>query len=213
LNRENIFQKASSLRKNKIEIQVMTISTQISSLRQQQLTEAVRQYSRKLFAFVRKKVATDQDAEDLVQDTFQQLIITSLNEPIEQVSAWLYRVAGNKVIDWYRKKKPVPLENFAVKSDESDEAILPEFLFADTARIPDELLNRKIFWDMLNDALDELPAEQSEVFRMHELDGLSFEQMQEKTKANLNTLLSRKRYAVLHLRKKLTHFYHEFFND
>ncbi|MEI7801253.1 MAG: RNA polymerase sigma factor [Bacteroidota bacterium] len=189
----------------------MVISQNMGTTRQQQITEAVKQYSRKLFGFVRKRVATDEDAEDLVQDVFQQMIITSLNEPIEQVSAWLYRVAGNKVIDWYRKKKPVPLENFAVKTEE-DELILPEFLFADKGGLPDDIMNRQIFWDMLHDSLKELPEEQREVFVMHELEGLSFKQIEKLTGAKQNTLLSRKRYAVVHLRKRLQEFYSEFFN-
>ncbi len=189
----------------------MVISQNMGATRQQQLTDAVKQYSRKLFGFVRKRVATDEDAEDLVQDVFQQMIVTSLNEPIEQMSAWLYRVAGNKVIDWYRKKKPVPLENFAVRTEE-DELILPEFLFADKGGLPDDLMNRQIFWDMLHDGLKELPEEQRDVFVMHELEGMSFKQIEKITGANQNTLLSRKRYAVVHLRKRLQEFYAEFFN-
>ncbi len=189
----------------------MVISQNMGASRQQQITDAVRQYSRKLFGFVRKRVATDEDAEDLVQDVFQQMIITSLNEPIEQLSAWLYRVAGNKVIDWYRKKKPVPLENFAVENEDG-ESVIPDFLFADKGGLPDDLLNRQIFWDMLHDALKELPVDQREVFVMHELEGLSFKQIEKATGANQNTLLSRKRYAVVHLRKRLQQYFDEFFN-
>ncbi len=189
----------------------MVISQNMGASRQQQITDAVKVYSRKLFGFVRKRVATDEDAEDLVQDVFQQMIITSLNEPIEQVSAWLYRVAGNKVIDWYRKKKTIPLENFAVENDEG-EMIIPDYLFSDKGGMPDDLLNRQIFWDMLHDALAELPEEQREVFVMHELEGLSFKQIEKATGAKQNTLLSRKRYAVVHLRNRLQQYFDEFFN-
>ena len=192
--------------------EIEMVISQSGMVRQQQITEAVKQYGRKLFGFVRQRVATDEDAEDLVQDVFQQMITTSINQPIEKVSAWLFHVAGNKVIDWYRKKKPVPLENFAVENEEGD-IVLPDYLFADNTGLPDDLMNRQIFWDMLHDALQELPTEQREVFVMHELEGMNFKQIEKATGANQNTLLSRKRYAVIHLRKCLQDFYNDFLNN
>jgi RNA polymerase sigma factor (sigma-70 family) len=175
---------------------------------QEKVTIAVRNYGKKLFDFIRRRVATDEDAEDILQDVYYQYVSHNLVEPIEQASAWLFRVAGNKVIDWYRKKKPVSLEG----DDEADAAAMPEYLLADFASIPDDLMNRSLFWEVLQQALDELPEMQRQVFVMHELEDLSFKQIEEMTGENQNTLLSRKRYAVLHLRSRLQDFYNEFLN-
>jgi RNA polymerase sigma factor (sigma-70 family) len=188
----------------------------MSARQQEKVTHAVRNYGKKLFDFIRRRVATDEDAEDILQDVYYQFVSHNLVEPIEQASAWMFKVAGNKVIDWYRKKKPVSLEGMAVthsdSDDETEAAVMPEYLLADFASIPDDLMNRSLFWEVLQEALNELPEIQREVFVMHELEDMSFKQIEEITGANQNTLLSRKRYAVLHLRERLKDFYDEFLN-
>ena len=148
---------------------------------QEKVTTAVRNYGKKLFDFIRRRVATDEDAEDILQDVYYQFVSHDIVEPIEQASAWLFRVAGNKVIDWYRKKKPVSLEGLAATNldgdDEADPAAMPEYLLADFSGVPDDLMNRSLFWDVLQQALDELPEMQRQVFVMHEMEDLSFKQI------------------------------------
>lgn len=194
----------------------VTIPVNMPPPQQETITQTVLIYGKKLFDFIRRRVATDEDAEDILQDVYYQFVSNSLTEPIEQVSSWLYKVAGNKVIDWYRKKKPVSLESLTVTHPDDTEEIetagLPEYLLSDSAFMPDELLSRDLFWEVLQEALDELPDIQRDVFVMHELEDMSFRQIEEITGVNQNTLLSRKRYAVMHLRKRLREFYNEFLN-
>lgn len=194
----------------------VTIPVNMSPPQQETITQTVLIYGKKLFDFIRRRVATDEDAEDILQDVYYQFVSNSLTEPIEQVSSWLYKVAGNKVIDWYRKKKPVSLESLTVThpddAEETETGGLPEYLLSDSAFMPDELLSRDLFWEVLQEALDELPDIQRDVFVMHELEDMSFRQIEEITGVNQNTLLSRKRYAVMHLRKRLREFYNEFLN-
>lgn len=194
----------------------VTIPVNMPHPQQETITQAILTYGKRLFDFIRRRVATDEDAEDILQDVYYQFVSINLTEPVEQVSSWLYKVAGNKVIDWYRKKKPVSLESMTVTNEEDNEEIetagLPEYLLSDSAFIPDELLSRDLFWVVLQEALDELPDIQREVFVMHELEDMSFRQIEEITGVNQNTLLSRKRYAVVHLRKRLKEFYNEFLN-
>lgn len=194
----------------------VNIPVRMSDHQQEKITHAVHSYGKKLFDFIRRRVATDEDAEDILQDVYYQFVSGNLVEPIEQASAWLFKVAGNKVIDWYRKKKPVSLEGLALTpsdgEEETEAAGMPEYLLADFASIPDDLMNRSLFWEVLQTALNELPEIQREVFVMHELEDMSFKQIEAITGANQNTLLSRKRYAVVHLRNRLKDFYEEFLN-
>jgi len=161
----------------------------------------------RLLDFIRKRVRTDEDAEDILQDVFYQFLSNySVAQPIEQLSAWLYTVARNRIIDWYRKRKH--------RADPPGDEItglplnLEEILF-DPSGEPDRVLFRTAVWEALADALDELPEEQSEVFVLHELEGRSFKEIVEITGESINTLLSRKRYAVLALRVALQDMYNE----
>jgi RNA polymerase sigma factor (sigma-70 family) len=161
----------------------------------------------RLLNFIRRRVSTDEDAEDILQDVFFQFLSNnSVAQPIEQLSAWLYTVARNRIIDWYRKRKQ------KVESPMDEETGLPmnleEILF-DPSDEPDRVLFRGAVWDALAEALEDLPEEQSEVFMLHELEGRSFKEIAELTGENINTLLSRKRYAVLALRKALQEMYNE----
>ncbi len=170
--------------------------------------EQYRSERRKLFDFIRRRVGTTEDAEDILQDVFQQLAVSaSIAEPIEQVTAWLFTVARNRIIDWYRKRKP--RSTARVVEDEGLPVELEELLF-DPRQDPDEVYFRSLVWTELSDALDELPPEQREVFVMHELEGISFREMAQRMGAPVNTLLSRKRYAVLFLRDRLRDLYEDY---
>ena len=177
------------------------------------VVSAVRTERERLLNFIRKRVRTEEDAEDILQDVFSQLIENyDIAEPIEQISSWLYRVARNRIIDWYRKKKSKTFSDLgktpAANAEDSLPLNLEEVLF-DPAQNPDEVYARSLVWPALADALDELPDEQREVFAWHELEGRSFKEIEEITGEPLNTLLSRKRYAVLFLRQRLQELYNE----
>jgi RNA polymerase sigma factor (sigma-70 family) len=168
---------------------------------------------RKLFDYIKRKISNEDDAEDILQDVFYQFWNALREGPIEQAGAWLYRVAENKIIDWYRKKKPVSLDamNEFSKTDEDDSILVRlEDSLTDLAELPDELLSRASFWEVLNEALDDLPLEQRQVFEMYEIQGLSFKEIEKATGVPMNTLLSRKHYAVLFLRKRLQELYNEY---
>jgi RNA polymerase sigma factor (sigma-70 family) len=161
----------------------------------------------RLLSFIRKRVQTDEDAEDILQDVFYQFLSNyRVTQPIEQLSAWLYTVARNRIVDWYRARR------HRARRPTDEETGLPlnleEILF-DPSDEPDRVLLRGAVWEALADALDDLPEAQSEVFVMHELEGKSFKEIAEITGENINTLLSRKRYAVLALRDALQDMYNE----
>jgi RNA polymerase sigma factor (sigma-70 family) len=176
---------------------------------------AVRAERRRLFDFIRRRVRSPEDAEDILQDVFYQLIASySVTEPIEKLTSWLFTVARNKIIDWYRKRRPgSSFEQGVVNLGGEDDASLPlnleEILF-DPADSPDRAYGRSVVWSELADALDDLPENQRQVFIMHELEGKSFKEIAELTGERVNTLISRKRYAVLFLRERLQELYQEF---
>jgi len=175
--------------------------------RETSIKNAVRTQRKRLLDFIRRRVRSDADAEDILQDVFYQLVSSyNVAEPIEQLTAWLFAVARNKIIDWYRKRKPESLP--PDKDDPSLPLNLEEILF-DPKQNPDQVYARSLVWTELADALDELPDEQREVFVMHELEGKSFKEIAETTGEPMNTLLSRKRYAVLFLRERLQELYNE----
>jgi RNA polymerase sigma factor (sigma-70 family) len=153
-------------------------------------------------------VRTTEDAEDILQDVFYQILANdSVTEPIEKLTSWLFHVARNKIVDWYRKKRPD-----ALPRDEQHPGAplnLEDILF-DSSMSPDTLYGRSVVWSELADALDDLPEEQREVFVLSELEGWSFKEIAAETGEPINTLLSRKRYAVLALRDRLQELYDEF---
>lgn len=171
------------------------------------LTQTVRQERKRLSDFIRRRVNNEADAEDILQDVLTQLVSSySLTEPIEQVTAWLFRVARNRIIDWYRRKRP---ESLPAASNDPDAPLNLEDILFDPRENPDRVYARSLVWKELADALDELPEDQRQVFVWHELEGRSFKDMVDETGVPLNTLLSRKRYAVLHLRDRLQELYSE----
>jgi RNA polymerase sigma factor (sigma-70 family) len=175
-----------------------------------QISEIVARERSRLRNFIRKRVPDSSDAEDIVQDVFYELVEANrLLMPIEHVTGWLFRVARNRIIDLFRKKKPASFSDEALV-DGAGELLQIEDLLPSPEAGPEELYFRHALLDELELALDELPDEQREVFVAHELEGRSFKEMAAQTGMSLNTLLSRKRYAVLHLRERLRDIYDEF---
>ena len=179
----------------------------------QNISEIVRNYSSRLKGFIRKRVHLTEDAEDILQDVFYQLAEADvLLKPIEHISAWLYKVASNRINDLYRVKKPEPLSNFLFDNQEDDMVTEIEELLSDVENTPETEYLQSLFWVELEKALKELPPEQQIVFELHELKGTPFKEIAEITGETVITLISRKRYAVLHLRERLQIIYNELLN-
>jgi len=173
-----------------------------------QITETVLRERARLGNFIRQRVPDPGEAEDILQDVFYELVEAyRLPEPIEQVGAWLFRVARNRIIDRFRKKKEQALPE--IEGDSDDESWLENNLPSAEAG-PEANYARSVLLAALHDALAELPKEQREVFIAHELDGRSFKELAAESGLGINTLLARKRYAVLHLRTSLKAIYSEF---
>lgn len=179
----------------------LTISPGMAGEPKRNITQVINDYSKRLMGFIRKRVTNEADAEDVLQDVFYQFIGNT--QPIEQMSAWLFTVARNKITDRQRKHKPEALED-VFRDEEGEEAINWSELLFDSSNNPEREYLRALFWEELNAALEELPAEQRDVFIRHELEGVPFKEMAEQTGETVNTLISRKRYAVLHLRERLS---------
>ena len=174
------------------------------------ISEAVGDERARLRNFIRKRVADEADAEDVLQDVFYEFVEAyRLMKPIEQVGAWLFRVARNRIIDLYRKRGNDPLREEPTVV-ENGELLKLEDLLPSPDSGPEAAYARKLLLAELDDALEELPEEQREVFIAHELEGRSFRELAAETGINVNTLLSRKHYAVLHLRQRLQTIYAEF---
>ncbi|MEO5684180.1 MAG: sigma-70 family RNA polymerase sigma factor [Chitinophagaceae bacterium] len=180
--------------------ELLTIPAEMTTEKKGDITRVINDYSRRLLGFIRKRVSNEADAEDILQDVFYQFIGNT--QPIEQLTAWLFTVARNKITDKQRKKKPELLEELYSAPEEDLAFDWTEIFFDDTDN-PETAYLRTLFWEALDNALNELPAEQREVFVMNEMEGIPFKEIAEKTGASINTLLSRKRYAVLHLRDRL----------
>jgi len=180
----------------------------------QRISEVVKREQSRLRNFIRRRVPDPRDAEDVLQDVFYKLVEANrLLMPIEHVTGWLFRVARNRVTDLLRKKKPENFSNAAVaRKDDDDEGEMLRFedLLPSPDAGPEALYARSVLLDELKSALDELPEEQREVFVAHELEERSFKKIAAETGVGVNTLLSRKRYAVLHLRERLQDVYDEF---
>ena len=169
--------------------------------RSNKITDTIQEYSRRLLGFIKQWVSGNEDAEDILQDVFYQF--AGSTEPIEQVGSWLFTVARNKIIDKYRKHK-MPLADDVFGNSDTDEESFDwkEMLLAADTNPETEYL-RNLFWEELQVALQELPSEQRDVFVMNEIDGIAFKDIAEQTGVSVATLISRKRYAVLHLRERL----------
>jgi RNA polymerase sigma factor (sigma-70 family) len=177
-----------------------------------QISEVVEREQPRLRNFIHRRVADPRDAEDILQEVFYELVEANrLLMPIEHVTGWLFRVARNRITDLFRKKKPESFSDAATE-DESGELLQIEDMLPSPEAGPEALYARTVLLDELAFALDELPEEQREVFVAHEIEGRSFKEMSADSGVSVNTLLSRKRYAVLHLRERLKSVYEEFMN-
>ncbi len=175
----------------------------------QRITDTIRRERERLARFIRRRVADSAEAEDILQDVFSELVEAErLARPIEQVSAWLYRVARNRITDLFRKKRPEPLPVVRARGDEGAEVPLAELLPSPDAG-PEAAYARAVLLDELEAALDELPEEQSAVFVAHEWEGRSFKELAAESGVSVNTLLWRKHAAVVHLRQRLRKLYEE----
>jgi len=175
-----------------------------------QISEVVAEERSRLRNFIRKRVPNDADVEDLLQEVFYELVEANrLLMPIEHVTGWLFSVARNRITDLFRKKKPESFTEAALE-DEEGELLLLEDLLPSPDAGPEALYLRSLVLDELQLALAELPAEQRDVFIAHEIEGRSFKELSAESGVSVNTLLSRKRYAVLHLRQRLRSIHDEF---
>ena len=178
---------------------------------EQRIAEVVEQEQSRLRNFIRKRVANRADAEDILQDVFYELVEAYwLMKPVERVTAWLFTVARNRIIDLFRKKNPEALTCDPVAIAEDGEELTLEDLLPSADAGPEAAYARSVMLEEIEAALDELPEEQRYVFVAHELEGRSFKELAAETGLGLNTLLSRKHYAVLHLRERLRAIYDEF---
>lgn len=175
----------------------------------QRISETIVREQARLRNFIRRRVPDRSDAEDILQDVFSELVEAyRLMQPIEQVGAWLFRVARNRITDLFRKRKPEALPDQPAFAADGDALALEELLPSPDGG-PEEAYVRAVLLEELEDALDELPKEQREVFIAHEIEGRSFKELAAETGLSVNTLLSRKHYAVLRLRERLRDVYDE----
>ena len=176
----------------------------------QRISDVVKREQSRLRNFIRRRVPDPSDAEDILQEVFYELVEANrLLMPIEHVTGWLFRVARNRITDLFRKKKPETFSDAAVEC-EGGELLQIEDLLPSPDAGPEALYFRNVLLDELENALGELPGEQREVFVAHELEGRSFKELSAESGVSVNTLLSRKRYAVLHLRERLQSIHDEF---
>jgi RNA polymerase sigma factor (sigma-70 family) len=182
----------------------------IMSEKNQNIISTIGTYGKQLFGFIRGRVGTDEDAEDILQDVWYQYVNLDEIGAIESVSGWLYRVAKNKITDRFRKKKPGQLEDHIYES-ESGEVNFKGILLSDT-QTPEDAFVKKMFWEELMNALDELPEKQRDVFIKNELEDLSLKDIAEEAGDSIKTIISRKGYAVKFLRERLGDLYRDFLN-
>jgi len=176
----------------------------------QRISEVVKREQSRLRNFIRRRVPNPADVEDILQEVFYELVEANrLLMPIDHVAGWLFRVARNRITDLFRRKKPESFSNARVEDEDGDVLRVEDLLPSPDAG-PEALYVRGVLLEELELALDELPDEQREVFIAHEIEGRSFKELSAASGVNINTLLARKRYAVLHLRGRLQTIYDEF---
>jgi RNA polymerase sigma factor (sigma-70 family) len=185
------------------------IPANMTEQRKSNITQVVNAYTKRLMGFIRKRVSNEADAEDILQDVFYQFIGNT--KPIEQLTAWLFTVTRNKITDKQRKHKTELLEDLFTDADEESGFNWTELFFNEDNN-PETAYLRNLFWETLHHALDELPIAQREVFVLNELEGVPFKTIAEQTGETVNTLISRKRYAVLHLRERLANLKSDLLN-
>jgi RNA polymerase sigma factor (sigma-70 family) len=187
------------------------INLTMAEIKKDKIEEAVRKDRGKLLNFIRQRVSDKDDAEDILQDVFFQLASGyDMIGSLDKVTSWMYAVARNKITDWYRKKKPEPFSKTApLGGSGEDENLSIGNIIPALGNTPEDAMLKSVIWDAIMEALDELPAEQKAVFVWNEFEEKGFKEISEETGVSVNTLISRKRYAVLHLRKRLQYLYKE----
>jgi RNA polymerase sigma factor (sigma-70 family) len=175
------------------------------------ISDAINRDQARLRTFIRRRVPDQDEAEDILQDVFFELVEAyRLMKPLEQVTAWLFRVARNRIIDFFRKRNRQVRRSGLAPLDEDVESLFAQDLLPSADAGPEAAYARSVLLEELDDALDELPENQREVLVAHELMGYSFKELAAQWAVSVNTLLSRKHYAVLHLRRRLRAIYDEF---
>ncbi len=174
-----------------------------------QIENLFRTDRKKFLGFIRQRVRSQEEAEDILQDVFTNVLAASANvqKPIENIASWVFTAVRNRIIDSYRKKRAETFSDMQTPGQAEDGVDSFENFLGDLTTSPESDLIRKTIWESVLEGLEELPEEQREVFVKNEFEGVSFREMSEETGVNINTLLARKRYAVLHLRKKLKDLY------
>ena len=186
------------------------IAASMAAEQDHRISETIARERGRLLNFIRRRIDDEGEAEDVLQEVFYEFIEAyRLMKPIEQAGAWMFRVARNRIIDWFRRKKPTSLSE-PVRAEGEDGSLLLEDSLPSKDAGPEAAYARTLLLEELEAAIDELPEEQREVFIAHELEGRSFKELSAETGVSVNTLLSRKRYAVLHLRRRLQSIYEEF---
>ncbi|MFB6455107.1 RNA polymerase sigma factor [Chitinophaga sp. Hz27] len=179
----------------------------------ERIQAAVKQESKRLLHFIRQRVSNVSDAEDILQDVLYQFTeYLRLGSQVDSITGWLFSVARNRITDWFRKKKETPFAEYTKEIEGEEVLFLPELL-ADTSMEADTPMMKKIMSEAISAAIDDLPRDQKEVFIGHEILGKSFKEMSAETGVSVNTLLSRKRYAVLFLRERLRELYREILDN
>ncbi|WP_291922882.1 RNA polymerase sigma factor [Chitinophaga sp.] len=192
----------------------LVLTNNIMAIEQNERIQAtVKQERKRLLHFIRQRVNNASDAEDILQDVFYQFTeYLRLGSQVDSITGWLFAVTRNRITDWFRKKKETPFADYTREIEGEEVLFLPELL-SDKSQEADTPMMKKIMSEAIMQAIDELPADQRQVFLQHELEGKSFKEMSEETGIGVNTLLSRKRYAVLFLRERLAELYNELLND
>ncbi|MCC6371307.1 MAG: sigma-70 family RNA polymerase sigma factor [Bacteroidia bacterium] len=186
----------------------LLLDSVMSEQKNRSITNTIQQFGKKLFGFVRGKVSSNEDAEDILQDVWYQLSNLDALTEIENLSAWLFQVARNRVTDKYRKKTNLSLEDYRQENEEG-EINFKQVLLLDDSGNPELKQFKDIFWKELMSALNELPPNQKEVFVLNEIEDMSLQQIADQKGENIKTIISRKGYAVKHLRNKLNYLYQE----
>lgn len=177
------------------------------------IVETVEREQARLRGFIRRRVADQGDAEDILQEVFYEFVEAyRLMKPIEQVSGWLFQVARNRIVDLFRRKKPGSLSDPVATAEDGEEILLQDLLPSPDAG-PDAEYARRVLLEQLDEALDELPGQQREVFVAHEIEGRSFNELSRKTGVRVNTLIARKHRAVRYLRQRLQAIHDEFLKE
>ena len=181
-----------------------------SEVKNEVISDTIKKERGKLLNFISNRTPTIEDAEDILQDVFYELV---QSETIERTAAWLYRVARNKITDWYRKMRPSRLDDITIGQSDEDEPLLLSDILPGIETSADKQILLKMISEELTETLEELPENQREVFVLHEIEGRSLKEIAELTNTGIKTVISRKRYAVMHLQERLRSLYEELINE